>query len=67
MLFLNIRDARLVKLGLELVVGVFGGAVVRQHHLDVRVEERIRQYELETGCRVIRLSDGEGFFCKNIG
>lgn len=32
-----------------------------------RVEERIRQYELETGCRVIRLSDGEGFFCKNIG
>ena len=27
-----------------------------------QVEERIRQYELETGHRVIRLSDGEGIF-----
>lgn len=30
-----------------------------------KVEERIRQYELETGHRVIRLSDGEGIFIKD--
>lgn len=30
------------------------------------VEERIRQYELETGHKVIRLSDGEGIIIENL-
>ena len=30
------------------------------------VEERIRQYELETGHKVIRLSDGEGIIIEKL-